>query len=153
MPGFSFASFSIEVSARMLSSWVRSMSGMRHHFLQRVLGVGPGRELVAPQRKLVLLLARDAMHGTSFSVLSPREIVQARHLRVDHAPTERRGVSVSLAAGNAREGFCRIQGERLIASPPPATTIVASPDSIARLPWIAASRLEPQRRLTVAPGT
>ncbi len=46
-----------------------------------------------------------------------------------------------------------IHGERLIDSEPPTTTIFASPVSIARDAWIDASRLEPQRRLTVTPGT
>ncbi len=56
-------------------------------------------------------------------------------------------------AGKARSGLRSTQGARLIDSTPPATITSASPDSIARAAWIVASRLEPQSRLTVAPGT
>ena len=92
--------------------------------------------------------------AASFSALSPSEIVQRgsiagltmRQPRVVEC-------SVSLPAGNARDGLRTTHGARVIDSTPPATTSAASSQRIARAAWIAASRLEPQRRLTVAPVT
>ena len=54
---------------------------------------------------------------------------------------------------NPRSGLGTTHGARLIDSTPPVSTSSASPDSIERLACMAASRLEPQRRLTVVPGT
>src|SRR3569833_3117283 len=53
----------------------------------------------------------------------------------------------------AFSGFGMTSGERVMDSTPPATTSEASPTWIARLACITASRPEPQRRLTVLPGT
>ncbi len=61
--------------------------------------------------------------------------------------------AVTFPAGNARAGLGSTQGARVIDSTPPATTTSASPTSIAREPCIAASREEPQSRLTVVAGT
>ena len=91
----------------------------------------------------------------SFSVLSPSEIVHSvGHVRVDHAPAERRRVHRRRRRrGKPFSGLSTTHGARLIDSTPPTRTTSASPVSIARLACIAASRLEPQRRLTVLPGT
>jgi len=56
-------------------------------------------------------------------------------------------------AGKGLAGLGRTQGARVIDSTPPTTTTSASPVSMAREPIIAASRLDPQSRLTVVAGT
>ena len=56
-------------------------------------------------------------------------------------------------AGNGFADFSTTYGARLIDSTPPARMMSASPDSIARDPWITASTAEPHRRFTVTPGT
>lgn len=54
-------------------------------------------------------------------------------------------------AGHALAGFSTTYGARLIDSTPPASTMRASPDSIALDPCTTASTEEPHRRLTVTP--
>ncbi len=92
--------------------------------------------------------------SASFSALAPSAIV---HCSGISGLTMRQPSVVECrvwgAAGKPFSGFCRTQGARLIDSTPPATTTAASPASIARAAWIEASRLEPQSRLTVTPGT
>ena len=114
-------------------------------------GVGEG---VAAEGEFVLGLARDLVDVASFSADSPRLIVHSPGIR---GLTMRQpsvvDQSCSWPAGKARSGFSITQGARLIDSTPPATITSASPVSIARAAWIPASSEEPQRRLTVAPGT
>src|ERR1700689_4574551 len=90
----------------------------------------------------------------SFSALAPSEIV---HCSGISGLTMRQPSvvewSVSGPAGKLLAGFSRTQGARVIDSTPPATTIEASPHSIARAAWVVASRLDPHRRLTGTPGT
>jgi hypothetical protein len=52
-----------------------------------------------------------------------------------------------------RSGLSITHGARLIDSTPPTSTSEASPVSTARLACIAASRLDPHRRLIVVAGT
>jgi hypothetical protein len=61
--------------------------------------------------------------------------------------------SVWSVRGKPFSGFWTTQGARLIDSTPPEMQIDASPTAIARLASTVASIPEPQRRLTVAPGT
>ena len=56
-------------------------------------------------------------------------------------------------AGHGFADFSTTNGARLIDSTPPASTSSASPDSIAREPWITASTDEAQSRFTVTPVT
>ena len=61
--------------------------------------------------------------------------------------------AVMSPAGNGRAGLGSTHGARVIDSTPPTSTMSASPDSTVREPIIAASRLEPQSRLTVVAGS
>src|SRR4051794_3506117 len=89
----------------------------------------------------------------SFSADSPSEIV---HCDGMSGLTIRQPSVVELSCswlrGKPFSGFRSTQGARLIDSTPPTTTVDASPVSIMRLACMAASRLEPQRRLILAPG-
>jgi hypothetical protein len=63
-------------------------------------------------------------------------------------------VSSSFAAREkAASAFPKTNGARDMLSTPPAITSDASPDLIARAAMPIASRLDPHRRFTVAPGT
>src|SRR5665213_1657775 len=90
----------------------------------------------------------------SFSALAPSEIVHCSGIR-GLTMRQPRVVeySVSWPAGYAREGLSSTHGARLIDSTPPATARLTSPQRIARVAWIAASSLEPQRRLKVTAVT
>ena len=89
----------------------------------------------------------------SFSVLSPSEIV---HWSGISGLTIRQPSVVECIvcapAGKPFSGLSTTHGARLIDSTPPTSTRSASPVSTARLACIAASRLEPHRRLIVVPG-
>ena len=61
--------------------------------------------------------------------------------------------AVRSCAGNAFDGLGSTHGARVIDSTPPASTRSASPVSMVREAIIAASRLDPQSRLTVVAGT
>ena len=58
-----------------------------------------------------------------------------------------------MSRGSASSGFCKMKGARLMPSTPPAMTTSASPQRTIREPCKIASPPEPQRRLTVTPGT
>ena len=92
--------------------------------------------------------------SASFSALSPSEIV---HCSGMSGLTIRQPSVVECSVcgwfGNGRSGLSRTNGARLIDSTPPTSTRWWSPASIARLPCIAASRLEPHSRLIVVAGT
>ena len=89
----------------------------------------------------------------SFSVLSPSEIV---HWSGMFGLTMRQPrVVLCIVCGPAGKPFSGLRtthGARLIDSTPPTRITSASPVSIARDACIAASRLEPHRRLIVVPG-
>jgi hypothetical protein len=92
--------------------------------------------------------------AASFSAERPSAIVQRSGisgLTIRHPSVVE--CSVSSERSKPRSGLSRTHGARLIDSTPPATTTDASPVSIWRLAIMAASRLEPHRRLTVLPGT
>jgi hypothetical protein len=61
--------------------------------------------------------------------------------------------AVMSPAVNGRSGFINTQGDLVMDSAPPAMMIFASPVSMLREAIMAASRLEPQSRLTVVAGT
>ncbi len=90
----------------------------------------------------------------SCSLHSPKEAVHSAGIR---SLTRRQPsvveTAVMLPAGKARLGLGSTQGARVIDSTPPATTTSASPVSIEREACMAASREEPQSRLTVPAGT
>ena len=90
----------------------------------------------------------------SFSALAPSEIVQRSGMSglTIRQPSVVE-CSVASVRAYARSGLSTTHGARLIDSTPPTSTSEASPVSTARDACIAASRLEPHRRLTVAPGT
>src|SRR3954462_8367710 len=82
----------------------------------------------------------------SFSVLSPSEIVHCSGifgLTMRHPSVVE--CMVCEPGGKPFSGFKTTQGARLIDSTPPTRIRSASPVSIARLAWIAASRLRPPR--------
>jgi hypothetical protein len=87
-------------------------------------------------------------------VLAPSEIVHCSGIA---GFTSRQPSVVECSAwspcGKPRSGLSMTHGARDIDSTPPTSTSDASPVSTARLASIAASRLEPHSRLTVAPGT
>ncbi len=85
---------------------------------------------------------------------SPSEVVHSAGIR---SLTSRQPsvveTAVTLPAGNARDGLGSTHGARVIDSTPPATTTSASPVSTMREAIIAASRLDPQSRLTLVAVT
>src|SRR5690606_13393247 len=85
---------------------------------------------------------------------SPRETVHSAGMR-GLTRRQPRVVETAVAspAGKPPAGFGSTHGARVIDSTPPTRTRSESPASIERDPIIAASRLEPQSRLTVVPGT
>ena len=90
----------------------------------------------------------------SCSVASPSETVHSRGIAglTNRHPSVVETIALSPAA-YGRSGFCTTHGARLMDSTPPTSTTSASPSATCREPAIAASRLEPQRRFTVVPGT
>ncbi len=92
--------------------------------------------------------------SASFSALAPSEIV---HCSGMSGLTMRQPRVLEYSSwcwrGNPRSGLSRIQGARLIDSTPPTSAIDPSPASSIRLACMAASRLDPHRRLTVDAGT
>jgi hypothetical protein len=95
-----------------------------------------------------------ANFSCSCSLHSPSDAVHSAGIR---GLTSRQpsvvDTAVTLPAGNGFSGLGSTHGARVIDSTPPTTTTSASPDSTAREPIIAASRLEPQSRFTVVAGT
>src|SRR4051794_41808793 len=85
----------------------------------------------------------------SFSVLSPSEIVHCGGMSglTMRQPSVVEYISL-WPAGKPFSGLSTTQGARLIDSTPPTRTTSASPVSICRDASIAASRLEPHRRVT-----
>ena len=61
--------------------------------------------------------------------------------------------SIFAAREKAESAFAMTNGARDMLSTPPAITSDISPHLMARAAMATASRLEPQRRLTVVPGT
>ena len=94
--GLSLASFSTRgVGADALVAIVRAVADRHRHDPVVVEAVVPRlrRPLVAAHRELVLRLARDAVHARHLlGALPERDRPLLGHLRVDHAPAERRRV-------------------------------------------------------------
>ena len=107
-----------------------------------------------PHRERVLSLREIANFSCSCSLHSPSDAVHSFGIR---GLTSRHPSVVDTAvmspAGNGLAGLGSTHGARVIDSTPPTSTTSASPDSIVRDPIIAASRLEPQSRLTVVAGS
>ena len=141
----------------MVSSRSSSTSGHRHDLVvERAAVPGGRRRLVALQRERVLLpRARSRSWSARISAPSPSETVHSSGIfgLTIRQPSVVECSVWSCARGNGFSGLSTTHGARLIDSTPPATQTDASPTAIARLAWIAASRPEPHRRLTVAPGT
>ena len=133
--GLSLASFSSEVSGRMPSSRSSSTPGTGTTSAPSTPSSYAARgEPVAAQRELVLGLARDRRTCRRASRRSaPSEIV---HCSGISGLTIRQPSVVEcsclVARGKPRSGLSSTHGARLIDSTPPATTIDASPASIAR---------------------
>ena len=90
----------------------------------------------------------------SCSQASPSETVHSGLIRgLTSRQPSAVDTAVTLPAGNGLSGLGSTQGALVIDSTPPVTTTSASPVSIIRDAPIAASRLDPQSRFTVEPGT
>ena len=133
--GFSVASFSSVVSARMFSSRSSSLAS------RSTSSANAPRSQAAPalrwlrERERVLLLARDAVPvGEDLGALAERRPSTRRASRglTIRQPSVVECI-VSLVRGNGLSGFCTTHGARLIDSTPPAmqTRLVAGRDRAA----------------------
>ena len=152
--GLSFPSFSIELSGRMPSSRSSSVSGTGT--------ISPSNTPLshAAAARWWLFSANSSCSSREISKRSARISAPSPSATVHcsgmfglvmRQPSVVEW-SVSWARGKGLSGLSITHGARLIDSTPPAIRSDASPTEMARLASIAASRPEPHRRFTVAPG-
>src|SRR5258708_5180389 len=134
-----------------LSLW----NGHGHSFLLQLAGPnGLAGPLLASEREKILIFSRDVkFFGDVFAGFRHGvDPVLCFHQRVDEPPAER-GVFHFHGTREGGVALATTKGARDMLSTPPAITRSASPDLIARAAVATASMLDPQRRLTVVPGT